>query len=420
MNNKQRFVIALLAGLLPLVFYILVVDVEFLQALYKQAQNDLSSSTMMLAGYGLKLVLCLSLGVIGGFLFKHELQSVSLFRQSLLLPLLFVFGSSLWQVNSNRAHMHNPSIDQAQSKSFLNGFLAHFPVAAVEPNKALAAVVEPVAVVGMVDQTQLQAMEFELETKQTKIDELNTDISRLEQTISELQHSQLTAENVAKFKLAKFESEVSRLQAFESSARERATQLNKVRNHYKKLKTDFLQYKQTHDVKDKENELMLKAAEFHIDQLTARINSLNNQTIVEKTRKQSLSTVSMNSGMQAKSIKNKAQLGLEAELAALNRKWAAYNERLFPELVDEVIEGVSLYTLDTVSSECVTRFFENQIDNDCIRTLSQAVEALNRVMLNLTGDAKNYFTELQQITQNVISVNRQMQLLGQSRLTNLD
>ena len=94
----------------------------------------------------------------------------------------------------------------------------------------------------------------------------------------------------------------------------------------------------------------------------------------------------------------------------LQQLWNAHESAPFPsEIAGEEIEGEDLVSLDTFTAGCISNYLENQGDLDEATTnaLTNCFNGLSLVLPHLSGEAKQYYSRLHEMSRSVIEkINR--------------
>jgi hypothetical protein len=85
-------------------------------------------------------------------------------------------------------------------------------------------------------------------------------------------------------------------------------------------------------------------------------------------------------------------------------RWSVWAKLPFPSVKIDAIEGVDLISLDYSAAGCVDTFVFNRgkLDWDRIKYLRRASNELARVVRRLEGPQRDYFKELNELTQAVL------------------
>ena len=85
----------------------------------------------------------------------------------------------------------------------------------------------------------------------------------------------------------------------------------------------------------------------------------------------------------------------------LQRLWDEHESAPFPsEIAGEEIEGEDLVSLDTFTAGCIHSFLvkRDSLNKDRIDTLGECFSGLTTVLPHLTGDAKDYYSRLHEMS----------------------
>lgn len=95
--------------------------------------------------------------------------------------------------------------------------------------------------------------------------------------------------------------------------------------------------------------------------------------------------------------------GKQPILDEISRRWEAWCRRPFPEGPHETADS-ELVSIDTYLAGCISVFVSNhgKLDRKRIYVLRSCAAELDPVIDRLTGDTKEYFTELSQLSHLVL------------------
>jgi adenylate kinase family enzyme len=97
-------------------------------------------------------------------------------------------------------------------------------------------------------------------------------------------------------------------------------------------------------------------------------------------------------------------------LSAIEDRWRRFERRSFPRgLAEEEVAGVCVITLDLMAAGCVSAALaigerDSVLDGDRIENLRSCIPALESVVENLQGDAREYFDEMLWLARAVLNV----------------
>jgi hypothetical protein len=89
----------------------------------------------------------------------------------------------------------------------------------------------------------------------------------------------------------------------------------------------------------------------------------------------------------------------------LEASWRTFEQRPFPrDCANAEIEGVELTDLDTFTAGCVSAFIANggRLDAERVRVLTRCCECFEKVVPQLTGEAREYFGQLRDLSRLVL------------------
>jgi len=93
-------------------------------------------------------------------------------------------------------------------------------------------------------------------------------------------------------------------------------------------------------------------------------------------------------------------------------RWNVWTKISFPAGASDIeIDGVDLISIDTFAAGCISTFVGNQgkLDQEIIDILRTCTSELDLILGRLTGDIKDYFTELSALSHKILkSANRRV------------
>ncbi|MDH5727482.1 MAG: hypothetical protein OEZ58_00645 [Gammaproteobacteria bacterium] len=183
----------------------------------------------------------------------------------------------------------------------------------------------------------------------------------------------------------------------------------------------------------KELALANNSSEFKIQQLNLEISRLKDElkSTVAKSPKPETAAKAVKASLttstparSATTNKRSPSRALDAALRkdkdALMVKWVEYNDTMFPDLEGkEKVNGISLYSLDTLTGNCISLFFDNKFETKCENIMQKGLAAVNRVLPDLGREAKEYFWKLRVIIQGALDLNKRQEDMEKTRVANL-